>query len=64
MRNEAIMAGLRLRAGDNNWKSQDLDRDPYNSLGFMWHLLEQFPIRRLSYKGNESTSRRSDIFCL
>ena len=64
MRNEVIAAGLRLKTADNYWKSQDLDRVPYKSLAFLWHLLEQFPIRRLSYKGNENTSRRLDLcFC-
>jgi hypothetical protein len=64
MRNEAIAAGLRLEAADNYWKPQDLERAPYKSLASMWHLLEQFPMRRLSYKGNENTSHRLDLFFL
>lgn len=58
MRNEAIMAGLHLKAADINWKSKDLERSPTPSLGAIWQILEQFPVRRLSYKGHHSVSRR------
>ncbi|KZP16557.1 hypothetical protein FIBSPDRAFT_698925, partial [Athelia psychrophila] len=59
MRNEATVAGLHLRAADINWKLTDLERDPTPSLGAIWQILEQFPVRRLSYKGHHSaTSRR------
>ncbi|KZP16568.1 hypothetical protein FIBSPDRAFT_831804 [Athelia psychrophila] len=59
MRNEAIIAGLHLGAADINWKLTDLERDPTPSLGAISNILEQFPIRRLSYKGHhDDTSRR------
>ncbi|KZP19875.1 hypothetical protein FIBSPDRAFT_703711, partial [Athelia psychrophila] len=56
MRNEAIMAGLRLKATDIKWKLTDLERDLTPSLGAIWKILEQLPVRRLSYKGHHTTS--------
>ncbi|KAF7975880.1 hypothetical protein HWV62_8283 [Athelia sp. TMB] len=58
MRNEAIKAGLRLKPVDINWKSQDLERPPTESLTFVWKLLEQLPIARLSYKGRTRVSHK------
>ncbi|KZP22020.1 hypothetical protein FIBSPDRAFT_859870 [Athelia psychrophila] len=58
MRNEAIMAGLHLEATDIKWKLTDLEHHTTPPLGAIWEILEHFPIKRLSYKGNQSTSRR------
>ncbi|KZP19845.1 hypothetical protein FIBSPDRAFT_743285 [Athelia psychrophila] len=58
MRNEATMAGLRLEAADVNWKMINLKRDPTPPLSGIWNVLEQFPIRRLSYQGHHSATTR------
>ncbi|KZP19863.1 hypothetical protein FIBSPDRAFT_743247 [Athelia psychrophila] len=62
MRNEAIMAGLHLKAADINWKFTDQECDRTPSLGFFWKILELIPIKRLSYKEHHSTTRRFE-FC-
>ncbi|KZP16495.1 hypothetical protein FIBSPDRAFT_748573 [Athelia psychrophila] len=64
MRNEAIMAGLHLEATDIKWKLTDLEHHTTPPLSTIWKILEHLPIKRLSYKGNQSTSRRfGSCFC-
>ncbi|KZP19841.1 hypothetical protein FIBSPDRAFT_743308 [Athelia psychrophila] len=58
MRNQAIMAGLHLKAADITWKLTDLERDPKPSLGVIWKVLEYFPVKRLSYKGDQDATTR------
>ncbi|KZP16537.1 hypothetical protein FIBSPDRAFT_698570, partial [Athelia psychrophila] len=57
----SITAGLLFKGVDVNlmkWTLIDFEQDVMPSLGGMWNVLEQFPVRRLSYKGRHSTSRR------
>ncbi|KZP02807.1 hypothetical protein FIBSPDRAFT_769953, partial [Athelia psychrophila] len=49
MRNEAIMAGLHLKATDIKWKLTDLEHHTTPPLSVFWKILEQLPVRRLSY---------------
>ncbi|KZP22037.1 hypothetical protein FIBSPDRAFT_490488 [Athelia psychrophila] len=58
MRNEAMAAGLRLKAVDRNWTAVNLGHPLTNSLGPLWKIVEQFPLRRLSYKGHISVISR------
>ncbi|KAJ7741141.1 hypothetical protein B0H16DRAFT_51389 [Mycena metata] len=50
MGNEALRAGLKIRASNVEWKWEELeDSRPTESLTGIWRLLEVLPFRRLSY---------------
>lgn len=57
MRNEAMIAGLHLKAADTNMKRTDLERLPKDSArSIAWLAMELLPFGRLSYKGIDNIS--------
>jgi hypothetical protein len=51
---EAIQWGIRLEQDKGKW----YESTPKSSMNWFWRLIECMPIKRLSYKGPDSTSRR------
>ena len=49
--------GLRMKPFEPKQYIRQLHGDYTNSLQGLWRLLEWFPIKRLSYKGDLTTTR-------
>ncbi|KAJ7167522.1 hypothetical protein C8R46DRAFT_1093281 [Mycena filopes] len=59
MGNEALRAGLKMRASNVEWKWEEIENShPTESLTGIWRLLEFLPFRRLSYVDTHSVTWR------